>query len=349
MTIPGSISCPMPRDDSQRILLAHGEGARLSRRLIRDEIAPALVDLGLQGTVDAAVLPEVGGPIVMTTDSFVVTPLFFPGGDIGLLAVHGTINDLAVMGATPLYLSLALILEEGLAIETLRRVIESIRAAALASKVAIVTGDTKVVPQGVADQIFVNTTGIGRLRPGTAIGPEQVQPGDAILVSGTLGDHGLTILAAREGFAFGGELHSDTAAIHELVEILFSSGIAVRWLRDPTRGGVSAVLHELAETANVTIEISEAALPVSQAVRGACEVLGLDPLFVANEGKLVAVVAVNDRDRALEVLRSHPLGRQAAIIGSIAAADRAEVVLRTTFGNLRVIDEPSGALLPRIC
>jgi hydrogenase expression/formation protein HypE len=341
--------CPVGRPEGDLILLAHGEGARLTRRLIRDEILAAFDHPILAAGADAAVLPDVDGSPVLTTDSFVVTPIFFPGGDIGRLAVHGTVNDLAVVGADPLHLAVSLILEEGLSLADLRRVLRSMRDAARECGVSVVTGDTKVVPRGAADRMFVTTTGLGRLRPGTRLGADRVRPGDRVIVSGTIGDHGMAILAAREGFAFNGALRSDTAPLHELTRLLLDSGIAVRWMRDPTRGGVAAVLHELAEASRLGVEIVEAALPVSPAVRGACELLGLDPLFVANEGKLLAVVAAEKAGRAVDLMRGHTLGRDASEIGEIVADGRAEVRIRTPFGGLRPLDEPSGAPLPRIC
>jgi hydrogenase expression/formation protein HypE len=298
---------------------------------------------------DGAVLPAIDGKLVLTTDSYVVSPLFFPGGDIGKLAVHGTVNDLAVCGAEPLYLSLAFVIEEGLPLDTLRRVVHSIRDATRVCGVAVVTGDTKVVPRGAADGLFVNTTGVGRLRPGVDLGTHRVRPGDRILVSGTIGDHGIAILSAREGLELESNHQSDTAPLHELVQSLFEAGVDVRFLRDPTRGGVSAVLHEVAEGANVSVTIEESSLPLTGAVRGACELLGLDPLHVANEGKVVAIVAPEDAERALAGMRQHPLGTRAAIIGGLSDSVLPQVMVRGPLRELRVLDEPSGAPLPRIC
>jgi hydrogenase expression/formation protein HypE len=298
---------------------------------------------------DGAVLPVIRGRVAMTTDSYVVSPLFFPGGDIGRLAVHGTINDLAVCGARPRYLSLGLILEEGLPFETLRRVVESISAASRACGVPVVTGDTKVVPRGAADGLFLNTTGIGELREDVSLSAANVRQGDRVLVSGTIGDHGIAILSAREGLELGPDVRSDTAPLDGLVHVLLDSGVKVRFLRDATRGGVSAVLHELAEAANISVVLEESHIPVSDAVRGACEILGLDPLYVANEGKLVALVAAEDADRALACLRTHPLGRAAAIIGEVHPEDSIPVRMRGLLGVVRSVDEPSGAPLPRIC
>lgn len=346
---PFAMQCPLPHAAEDRILLAHGEGARLTRRLIREELLACFDNAYLRSLSDAAVLPPLGSGLVVTTDGSVVSPLFFPGGDIGKLAVHGAINDLAVSGAEPLYLTLGLIVEEGLPLEAFRRVIRSVAEAAQACGVAVVAGDTKVVPRGAADGLFLTTTGIGRLRPGVELGPERVRPGDRVLVSGTLGDHGLAVLSAREGFELGSGLQSDTAPLHRLAADLLEVGPALRFLRDPTRGGVAAVLHELGEAARVAIVLEEAAIPVTPAVRGACELLGLDPLFVANEGKLVAVVAADAMPQALDRCRRHGEGQQACCIGTIQEARDAAVLVRGGLGALRVLDEPSGAPLPRIC
>jgi hydrogenase expression/formation protein HypE len=346
---PLPLICPVPQTDPVRIQLAHGEGGRLTRQLIREELLPALANPFLQPLADGATVPALDGPLVMTTDSSVVSPLFFPGGDIGSLAVHSAVNDLAVCGAVPLYLSLALIIEEGLPKETLREVIRSIKAAAQSCNVAMVTGDTKVVPRGAADQLFVCTTGVGRLRADANLGAHRVRAGDRVLVSGTLGDHGLAVLSAREGLEMGAGLVSDSAPLHTLVAALLESGADVHFLRDPTRGGVAAVLHELAEQSACAIRLHEDSIPISAAARGACELLGLDPLYIANEGKLVAVVAAEGADSALTALRRHPLGVHGAVVGEIVAAPSAEVLLVNRFGQLRCVDEPSGAPLPRIC
>lgn len=346
---PASGTCPIPHAAGDCVLLAHGEGARLTRKLIRELIEPAFDNVWLRPLADAAVLPAIEGRPVVTTDSYVVSPLFFPGGDIGKLAVHGTINDLAVSGAEPLYLTLGLILEEGLPLATLQRIVQSVRAAAEACGVLVVTGDTKVVPCGAVDKVFINTTGFGRLRRQAQLGAWRVQPDDRVLVSGTIGDHGIAILAARAELAFEGELASDTVPLHDLVQSLFAANLRPRFLRDPTRGGVAAVLHELAEAAGVTIVVDERAVPLAPAVQGACELLGLDPLHVANEGKLMLVVMPEEADAALACLRRHPLGREAAVIGTVAADMPPQVLVRGALGNLRILDEPNGAPLPRIC
>jgi hydrogenase expression/formation protein HypE len=344
-----SMACPVPAPAGDRVLLAHGEGARLTRRLIRDILLAAFDNEFLRPLTDGAVLPPVNDRLVVTTDSSVVSPLFFPGGDIGKLAVHSAVNDLAVCGAQPLYLSLAFILEEGLPLATLRKVVDSIADAARACSVKIVTGDTKVVPRGAADQLYLNATGVGRLPQGVELGPHRIRPGDHVLVSGTIGDHGLAVLAAREGLELGPELRSDTAPLHELVRDLLQFGDEIHFLRDPTRGGVAAVLHEAAEAAGLSIELEESLLPLAPAVRGACELLGLDAMHVANEGKLVLFASAASAGKVLDVLRRQPLGRTAARIGVVSAESGAEVRIRGPLGVWRPLDEPSGAPLPRIC
>ncbi len=345
---PLSLACPVPAPAGAQILLAHGEGAGLTRRLIRELLLRELDNPYLRLLGDGAVLPPVEGALVVTTDSSVVSPLFFPGGDIGKLAVHSAINDLAVSGAEPLYLTLALILEEGLPLATLQRVVKSVAEAACACRIPIVTGDTKVVARGQADQLYLTTTGVGRLRPGVELGARRIQPGDVILVSGPLADHGLAILAARENLGFEPPPQSDTAPVHELVAELLTT-TEVHFLRDPTRGGVSAVLHELVEATGFTMIVDEANLPLSDCTRGVCELLGLDPLHIANEGKVVAVVAANATDRALQALQAHPLGRHAAVIGRVTGDRPPAVLVRSNLGQLRRLEEPRGSPLPRIC
>lgn len=342
-------SCPISSAPSDRILLAHGEGARLTRQLIREVLLAAFDNEFLRPMADAAVLPPIHGSVVMTTDSYVVSPLFFPGGDIGMLAVHGAVNDLAVCGAVPMYLSLGLIVEEGVALPTFRRVVHSIRDTALACGVRIVTGDTKVVPRGAADGLFVNTAGIGPLRPGVDLGTHRVRPGDRVLVSGTLGDHGIAVLAAREKLELGSNLKSDTASMYGLVQALFAAVRNVRFLRDPTRGGVSAALHEVVEATSLSIVLEETELPLSAPVRGACEILGLDPLYIANEGKLLAIVPADEATAALECWRGRPEGAAAAIVGEVRGGASPRLLVRGPLGSLRILDEPSGAPLPRIC
>lgn len=342
-------TCPIPMDVDDRVLLAHGEGARLTRRLVKDVILKHLDNECLRPLADAAILPAIDGRIVVSTDGYVVSPIEFPGGDIGRLAVHGTINDLAVMGAEPVALTVALVIEEGLPLSTLDRIVASLASAARACEIPVVAGDTKVVPRGAADRLFITTAGIGRLRDGVDLGVHRVLAGDRILVSGTIGDHGIAVMAAREGFEFGGDLKSDTAPLYGLMQRLLETGVNVRFARDPTRGGVSAILHELVDDSRLAAVVDEGAVPISEPVRGACELLGIDPLYVANEGKVVLFVPKGDADAALLVLQSHELGQAARIIGEIVESGRPEVLVRSRLGVLRVLDEPSGALLPRIC
>ncbi|HEU4405970.1 MAG TPA: hydrogenase expression/formation protein HypE [Polyangiaceae bacterium] len=341
------VACPAPHVDEGVVTLGHGSGGRLSQRLLDEIILPAFSSPELDRRDDQAQLSLGPGRVAFTTDSFVVTPLFFPGGDIGKLAVHGTVNDLAMAGARPRFLSVSFILEEGLPLETLRRVVASIRDAARACGVAIATGDTKVVGRGHADRLFVNTSGLGAVPEGVDLSCDRVRPGDVAIVSGTLADHGMAVLSAREDLGFGDALASDTAPLHELVAALLASGADLRCLRDPTRGGLAASLSEIAARSGVGVEIDEAALPVRPEVRGACELLGLDPLFVANEGKFVAFCAPESEGRALAALRSHPLGRGAARVARATPARGLSV--RTSVGGRRALDLPLADPLPRIC
>ena len=344
-----AFSCPLPLPAHDRILLGHGSGGKLSAELLKDVILPALGNPVLNRLEDQAIVSMNGTRLTITTDSFVVKPLFFRGGDIGSLSVHGTINDLAMGGAEPLWLSAAFILEEGLPIDTLRRVVASMREAAANAGVPIVTGDTKVVEKGSADGLFINTTGIGRVRDGISLSASQAQPEDAILVSGFVGDHGIAILAEREGLQFETQVPSDSAALHTLVAALLEATQDVRCLRDPTRGGLSSTLNEIAGSSNVGMELNETAIPVREEVRGACEMLGLDPMYVANEGKLVAIVGASSAQKALQALQNHPLGRDAAIIGQVIGDHPRMVVIRTPFGTTRIVDMLAGDQLPRIC
>jgi hydrogenase expression/formation protein HypE len=346
---PGGFSCALPLPAGGRVLLGHGSGGKLSAELLQQVFLPALGNPVLDRLEDQAVVSLNGVRLAVTTDSFVVKPLFFKGGDIGSLAVHGTINDLAMGAARPLWMSVAFILEEGLPIDVLQRVVNSMQAAAKKAGVQIITGDTKVVEKGSADGMYINTTGIGLVREGISLSASQTQPGDAILVSGMLGDHGIAILAEREGLQFETEVRSDSAALHELVDTLLAATHEVRCLRDPTRGGLSSTLNEIAGSSRVGMELEEAAMPVREQVRGACEMLGLDPLYVANEGKLVAVVSADAAERALAALHSHPLGADARIIGRVTQEHPRMVVMRTVFGTTRIVDMLSGDQLPRIC
>ncbi len=335
-------------DNRERIMLAHGGGGQLTQRLIAEHILPRLTNDLLDPLGDSAVLAPAERPQVFTTDAYVVQPLEFPGGDIGRLAVCGTINDLAVMGATPTALSLALIIEEGLPFALLDRVIDSIAAAAREAGVPIVTGDTKVIERRGGDGLMITTAGVGQIRPGVDLSLAQVRPGDRILVNGTLAEHGLTIMSVREGIEFDTNLKSDAAPLNHLIENMLAAG-AVRFLRDATRGGVAGVLNDIAEGSGHSVRIDEAALPLSPIVRHTSEALGLDPLSVANEGKCVAVVAGADADAVLAACRRHPLGRHAALIGEVTAGEPPLVELQTPIGGARIVQRPYGEELPRIC
>lgn len=342
--------CPIPIQDSDRILMGHGSGGKLTQRLIERHILPALDNPFLRPLEDQAVLPaSLGERIAFTTDSYVVSPIFFPGGDIGSLAVHGTVNDLVVGGARPIALSLSLILEEGLPLETLDRILASIREAAKVAEVPIVTGDTKVVEKGSADQLFINTAGIGLVPAGLRLGSSLVEPGDDILLSGPIGDHGIAILARREGLELEGEVQSDTAPLGSLVRAMLDACPEVHAMRDPTRGGVAASLVEFATRLDLGMEIDAEAIPVRETVRGACELFGLDPLLVANEGKLLVFVPAEASEAALQAMRAHPQGREAARIGRVCADHRGLVVMRTAVGGRRILDLPFAEQLPRIC
>ncbi|WP_429884675.1 hydrogenase expression/formation protein HypE [Geoalkalibacter halelectricus] len=332
------------------ILLGHGSGGKLSHQLLDDVIIPRLSGLPQREQNDAAVLSHGGRRLAFTTDSYVVDPIFFPGGDIGDLAVNGTVNDLAMSGARPLYLTVGLILEEGLPVADLERVLDSMKAAAAAAGVAIVAGDTKVVPRGKADKIFINTAGIGVFDHDLEILGSGARVGDQILVNGTIGDHGMAVLAGREGLDLHSDIQSDTAPLHELVaDLIAGVGRDLHVLRDPTRGGVATTLKEIALQSNVDLTLEEPALPVGEAVRGACAILGLDPLYVANEGKLLALLAPEAAGKALDIMHRHPQGRHAAIIGEVTGASAGKVYLRTAIGGLRAIEMLAGEQLPRIC
>ncbi|MGA3099777.1 MAG: hydrogenase expression/formation protein HypE [Bryobacteraceae bacterium] len=343
-----TLSCPLPITNRKTIVLGHGSGGKLSAQLIRQMFLPAFDNPLLNRLDDQAVLAVGGARIAFTTDSYVVTPLFFPGGDIGRLAVHGTINDLAMSGAQPLALSAAFILEEGFEMEDLRRVVDSMAEAARAAGVPIATGDTKVVPRGAADRMFITTSGVGLVPEGVNISAANARPGDQILLSGSIADHGMAVMSKRENMEFEGALESDTAALHRLVADMIAAG-EIHALRDPTRGGLGATLVEIAASARIGVEAESAAIPVHEPVRAACELLGLDPLFVANEGKLVAFVAPESAARVLAAMRANPLGREAARIGQAVEAHAGLVLLKTEIGGSRVLDLPFGEQLPRIC
>jgi hydrogenase expression/formation protein HypE len=337
-----------PKLRDEIVTLAHGAGGKASRALVEGLFLPELGNPLLDALGDAAVLELGGARLAFTTDSYVVKPLVFPGGDIGELAVNGTVNDLAVSGAMPRFLSAGFVIEEGFPVEDLRRIVASMARAAQAASVVIAAGDTKVVERGNADGLYVTTAGIGILPGAAELGPERVRPGDRVLVSGTLGDHGMAVLIARGDLDLEVDLESDTAPVHELAAALLELG-GVRWMRDPTRGGLATALNELAEQTGLAIALDEASLPLRPEVVGACEILGIDPLYVANEGKLAAVVAPDRADEALAVLRLHPLGAEAAIVGEVRAEPAGMVLLDTAFGGSRIVDMLVGDPLPRIC
>lgn len=343
-------ACPLPAPVAGEVQLGHGSGGKLSAALVRDRFMPHLANPTLQRLADAAVLPAPAGELAVSTDSFVVSPLEFPGGDIGMLAVHGTLNDVAMMGATPVALTAGFVLEEGLSLATLDRIIASLGRAARQAGVPLVAGDTKVVERGKADGLYVCTTGIGVVDPAFRPAPDRARPGDAILVSGPIGRHGMAIMAAREGLAFEAAIESDTACLVPLVAALRqAAGCGVHVLRDPTRGGVASATNEIAATSRVGVVLDQSALPIPAAVEAACEMLGLDPLYVANEGVLLAFVTPDRAEAALAALRAQPLGEGAARIGTVVAEHPGMVVMRTAIGGLRVVDLLPGDQLPRIC
>lgn len=344
-----SFSCPLPIMKYTNVQLAHGSGGKLSADLIATMILPRFTNPALNRLNDQAVLSLPPGRIAFSTDSYVVDPIFFPGGSIGDLAINGTINDVAMSGAMPLFLSVGLILEEGLAMETLHQVLVDMEQAAIKAGVSIVTGDTKVVPRGKCDKIFINTSGIGVVPEGLDLDASHIRPGDQIIVSGTIGDHGLAVLTSREQLSFKTEIQSDTAALHGLVSTMLKVSNQIKVLRDPTRGGVATTLNEFASTAGYGIVVEESSVPVRPAVRGACDVLGLDPLTVANEGKLLVVVAGADAARLLAVMQGHEQGREARVIGEVVDEHHGLVALRTGLGVKRILEMPVAEQLPRIC
>lgn len=350
----GTTRRPLGTVSVEQVSLAHGGGGRAMRDLIDDVFVrsfdnPLLAPLEDQARVPLGTLIAHGDRLAVTTDSYVVDPLFFPGGDIGKLAVCGTVNDLAVGGAKPLYLTCGIIIEEGLAMATLRRVAKSMAETARDAGVSIVTGDTKVVPRGACDKLFVNTTGVGVIRADLELGAHGARPGDVVIVSGTIGDHGATIMGARADLALDSSIRSDCAALHGLAETLIATCDGLRFMRDATRGGIATVLNEIAAASHVGVEIDETKLPILPEVRGLCEILGLDPIYLANEGKLIAVVPPEEAERAIAALNDHTLGRAGATIGTITDAKPGRVVMRSVLGGKRIVDMLSGEQLPRIC
>ncbi len=342
-------TCPIPIQQYPHVLLAHGGGGKLMHQLIGNMFLAAFGNPPLETQHDSAVVEWTGKKLAFTTDSYVVRPLFFPGGDIGSMAVHGTVNDLAMSGARPLYLSSAFIIEEGLPMDTLWRVVCSVRDAAQRCGVQIITGDTKVVDKGKGDGLFINTAGIGVIEHDQKIVPQNVQPGDAVLVSGDLGRHGMAIMAVREGLQFESTIESDSAPVHEMVLELLKAGIEIHCLRDLTRGGLAGALNEIAEGAGVRIEIVEKTVPVREDVHAACEMLGLDPLHVACEGRIAAFIAARDAERALQIMSRHAVGAGSAVIGRVAESSAPLVTLKSAIGANRILDMPGGEQLPRIC
>jgi hydrogenase expression/formation protein HypE len=345
-----SWSCPLPLADYPTIVMGHGGGGKLGNELVEHLFLPAFRNAALENLGDAAVLDLGAGRMAMSTDSFVVQPLFFPGGSIGALSVNGTVNDLAVSGAEPKFLSASFILEEGFPLAQLAAIVQEMASAAKAAGVQIVTGDTKVVERGHGDGCFINTAGIGVLRPGIAVGPHRAEPGDAILVSGTIGDHGMAIMSVREGLEFESPIRSDCAALNGMIAtVLDAASSGVHVMRDPTRGGLASTLNEIAAASDVGMAIDEMKIPVRPEVQSACELLGLDPVYVANEGKAVFIVEPESAEVVLRVLKAHPQGREAAIIGRVTAGHKRMLVARTGMGANRVIAMQIGEQLPRIC
>jgi hydrogenase expression/formation protein HypE len=343
-------SCPLPLADYPDIVMGHGGGGKLGNELVEHLFLPAFRNPALENLGDAAALELGSGRIAISTDSFVVRPLFFPGGSIGELAINGTVNDLAVSGAIPRFLTAGFIIEEGFELAQLAAVVDSMAKAAATAGVKIVTGDTKVVERGHGDGVYINTTGVGQLRADVSVGPHRAQPGDAVLVSGTIGDHGMAIMSVREGLEFESQIRSDCAALNGLIgEVLDAVGGSVHAMRDPTRGGLASTLNEIAGSSGVGIDIDESKMPVRPEVQSACELLGLDPVYVANEGKVVIFIAPDAADRALAIMRAHPLGRDAARIGHVTADHKRMLVARTAMGANRVIPTQIGEQLPRIC
>jgi hydrogenase expression/formation protein HypE len=338
----------MERVLEDKILLAHGSGGKLAHELVEKSFVKALANPLLAKLNDSAVF-DFSGRLAFTTDSYVVSPIFFPGGDIGKLAVCGTVNDLAMAGAKPLYLSLAFIIEEGLALAELERIVNSVQRAAGEAGVEVITGDTKVVTRGSADKLFINTAGVGMIPEGVDISGDKAKPGDKVILSGTIGDHGIAVMSQREGLSFSTRLESDCAPLGELVAEMLNVSQNIHCLRDPTRGGLATSLNELAKQSKVSIRIEEEKIPVREEVLAACEMLGFDPLYVANEGKLVAIVPAEDADKVLKAMRENKYGKDAAIIGGVGAEHPGRVVMKTILGASRIVDMLVGDLLPRIC
>ncbi|MBM2816586.1 MAG: hydrogenase expression/formation protein HypE [Ignavibacteria bacterium] len=348
-TTISNLSCPLPISDYKQILLGHGSGGTLSHNLIQSLIRPVFNNSFLDMLHDGAVFDINGARLAFTTDSYVVRPIFFPNSDIGELAVNGTINDLAMCGAKPLFLSAGLIIEEGFEILSLERILQSMQKAALEAGVQIVTGDTKVVEKGKGDGIYINVSGIGSVEPDVEIAPKRCREGDVIILNGRIAEHGIAIMSAREGFEFESEIVSDTAPLNSLVETILNISKHVHVLRDPTRGGIASALNEIAEDCNLGILIDENKILISESVKGACEILGFDPLYVANEGKLLVILPEHVSEPVLTAMRNHPLGKESQIIGQVTSENAGKVIMKTSIGTHRIVDMLSGEQLPRIC
>ncbi len=347
--VTAGLSCPIPITDYKNVLLAHGGGGKLTQQMIQKMFLPQFQNEYLEPLHDGAVFSLNGVKLAFTTDSYVVNPIVFPGGDIGNLAVNGTVNDLAMCGARPLYLSAAFIIEEGFPMDDLWRVVLSMQEASKKAGVVLVTGDTKVVDRGKGDKIFINTSGVGIVEPGININPKCAKAGDKIILNGSIATHGIAIMSVREGLEFETQIESDTAPLNDLVIKMFDASKEIHVLRDLTRGGVASALNEIAQKADVGISISEERILISEGVKGACEILGLDPLYVANEGKLVAFVAPDVTEKVLAAMRAHPLGKEAIVIGEVVTDHPGVVVMKSSIGGTRVVDMLSGEQLPRIC
>jgi hydrogenase expression/formation protein HypE len=344
-----SLSCPIPLSDYPQVLLAHGGGGKLMHNLIEQMFFPLFRNDFLGQNHDSAVFEVKNGRLAFTSDSYVVSPLFFPGSDIGALAVNGTVNDLSMAGAKPLYISVSFILEEGLSMETLWKIVQSIAAAAREAGVQIVTGDTKVVQRGKGDGMFINTAGVGVVREGVCVRPDRIQKGDIILLNGDIGRHGICIMAQREGLEFEVKIESDCAPLNGLVQTLLDGGVEVHCLRDLTRGGLGGVVVELAQSSRLGLTLEEVSIPICEEVKGACEILGFDPLYVANEGRLIAFIKAVDTEKALKMMRTHPVGKDAAVIGQVDDKMPGIALLRNSINTTHILDMISGEQLPRIC